>query len=472
MLLSNSGIVEGAVLPSFAQAGDDAVATLSHVFYASGGFWQECNRTTCRRANGDWGVDSAIDALFLRWKVTGDPSVGAIASAELAGGPQYPAPCGGSSCPAWSDTPAWDAVAFMREYAILGHNQSALARAESAFRYAALSPAFVGGACPAIPYQLPGGPRRVVKTLETDANVIKAALLIYDATRDPAYLDQARSRYDADRRYFLDSDGALYTVKVLDDGTSCVQQPRHFFASVNGDMIWNGIQLWRITGRQRYYDEAVTTASAVDVKLSDGRGVFVDLAGANDVVEPLVDAMYDLATRERLSFARDWIVRNATAALAARAPDGTFSRYFDGPPQAMASLWESNGGLALEIVAAGLAPDATLTDDGWQSARMLAVPLTELPATFTFDGSGIALVGKIGTVCEAAHLRVFIDGAETFDRTGLWQNHSMPSEDAVRFAWRWPTAGRHTIRLEANDLAPLGPAAIDLKILVLGAGTM
>jgi hypothetical protein len=462
-----------AATSTFAQAGDRATATLLGSYYAGAGYWRTCNQATCPRANSDWGVDSALDALYLRWQATSDPSIRSVVSELLAAAPRYPAPCETSSCPAWSDTPAWDAVAFMREYEILGRSADALARAQAAFRYAAGSRAFVGGACPAIPYQRPQQPDRLVKTLETDANLIKAALLLYDATHDARYLDQARARYANDRLAFLDPATALYTVHVLDDGVGCEQQPRRFFASVNGDMIWNGIALWRVTGEPHFYAEAVATARAVVVSLSDERGIFVDLGGANDVVEPLVEAMGDLAADEKLDFARDWIVRNAAAALSARAADGTFSRFFDGPPERTSSIWESNGGLALEIEAAALDPDGVAAvGNGWQDARWLGAAVTQLPATITFEGTGIALLGTIGPAGETAHLRVFVDGVETFDQTGLWQNHGMPIGSAVRFAWRWPTAGKHTIRLEAPALEPLGPNAVYLQGMIVRKPTV
>ena len=436
-------------------------------YYSGGGYWRVCNQPACRQANSDWGVDAAIYALFLRWKATHDPHIRTVAAELLAAAPRYPAPCEGPSCPAWSDTPAWDAVAFMREYEILGRSALALDRAQAAFRYAAGSRAFVGGACPAIPYQQAHQPSRPVKTLETDANLVKAALLLYDATHDDRYLDQARARYANDRVSFLDSETALYTVHVLDDGAVCAQQPRRFFASVNGVMIWNGIALWRITGKAHFYAEAIATARAVAVSLSDERGIFADLGGANDVVEPLVEAMADLAAGENRAFAHTWIMRNAAAALCARAPDGTFSRFFDGPPQRTSSIWESNGGLALEIEAAALDPHAVpVIGNGWQDGQWLGGTLTELPATISFVGNGIALRGTIGPAHETAHLRVFVDGVETFDQTGLWQNYGMPASSAVRFAWRWPNSGKHMIRLEAATSQALAPNTVQLESMI------
>ena len=53
--------------------------------------------------------------------------------------------------------------------------------------------------------------------------------------------------------------------------------------------------------------------------------------------------------------------------------------------------------------------------------------------------------------CEAGHARVFIDGKETVDKTGIWQNKSSSGisiANTVLFAWRWPTAGRHTIQIQ------------------------
>jgi hypothetical protein len=205
------------------------------------------------------------------------------------------------------------------------------------------------------------------------------------------------------------------------------------------------------------------------VNLSDGRGVFADLQGENDVVEPLVEAMYDLAADENLTFAREWILRNAGAALSGRAPDGTFARFFDGPWQSATSVWESNGGLALQIAAAALAPEATPAEvHAWKNGHFVGDPVTTLPATIQFDGSGIALIGTISEECQRDHLRVFIDGVETFDQTGMWQNANMPKGDSVLFAWRWPESGAHTIRIEPGDPAQAGHAVADLRSFVIG----
>jgi hypothetical protein len=197
----------------------------------------------------------------------------------------------------------------------------------------------------------------------------------------------------------------------------------------------------------------------VGTYLVDGRGVFADLQAENDVVEPLVEAMYVLA-RDGQGFARRWIVRNAAAALAARAGDGSFGRFFDGPPPVTAvTAWQTNGGLALEIAAAALAPKAAVDLKApWQTAVHVSREVSTLPATLSFRGSGIALIGTLGEqCCEAGHARVVLDGRETFDETGIWQNKSSSGRsipNTVLFAWRWRSAGTHTLAFEPG--APNG----------------
>jgi hypothetical protein len=398
-----------------------------------------------------------------------DPSIRFTMAQLLSNAPQYGDPCSSAPCPAWSDTPAWDAVAFMREAEVLDNSPQAIAKAKAALRYAEQSRAFAGGACSGVPYQQADRNESQLKTLETDANLTKADLLVYGVTHERAYLDDALMRYGDDRAWFFDREADLYTNHVSDDGIQCRQVPDRFFASVNGDMIWNGVQLWKYTGQQHFYEEAVATARSVDRNLSDSRGVFVDLQGENDVVEPLVEAMYTLASEERVEFAHQWIVRNAGAALSARAADGTFSRLFDGPPQGTVSIWESNGGIALQIAAGALEPQSRAhASDGWNGGTNVGQTITKLPATIVFNGAGIALSGTISKLCTSGHVRVFIDGIETFDRTGLWQNHSMPDGDSVFFAWRWPSPGLHVVRLEPASDAQLGIDVMHLDAVVLG----
>jgi hypothetical protein len=434
----------------FAESGDRATHTLLAVLYDGAGAWRECNVAGCRSATSDWGVDAQTYALALRWKTTGDPAVPPVLAALARRAPRYLAACvTASRCPAWSDTPSWDAVALIREYEATGM-PAALDGAKAAVRYVARSTAFYGGACPSIIYQRPHTGTNNVKSLETEANLIKAEMLVYRATGETSYLHDARQRYDAARAAYRDPAVALYTVHVIDDGTHCVATAHRFFASVNGDMIWNGLALAGATGATRYGDEARATAHAVDDRLADDRGVFVDAGGENDVVEPLVEAMLELARQPAGAFARAWIVRNASAALSARADDGTFARFFDGPAQGRTSAWQGNGGLALQIAAAALAPgEPVARDDAWTRAGIAAPDVVSLPATISFTGSGIALVGTLSAECERHHVRVILDGTETFDRSGLWKNGSMPGADhpSVVFAWRWRTSGPHTLAL-------------------------
>jgi hypothetical protein len=439
--------------PTFSSAAESATDALLAVFYAGGGLWQLCSSGTCGTADQDWGADSLTYALALREQTTGDPSLVPVLAALAAAAPSYPAPCSGSSCSSWSDVPQWDAIALAREYEAT-RDPSVLAKAEAAFEFVEGSPVFSLGACPEIRYQQPGGGGNLLKTLETDGNAIKAALLLYQDSGVATYLDVARERYDAVRSYFLDPDVPLYTTYVFDDGRTCTQLPHRFFASVNGDMIWSGLALFRDTHERAYLQEALATARAVDLDLNDARGIFTDLQAENDVVEPLVEAMYTLAADEHVTFARSWILRNAAAALGARTASGVFGRFFDGPPPtSTVTAWQSNGGISIEIAAAALAPDAAaIPTPGWDRSLFVIKAITGTPAHLSFQGEGIALIGTLGEqCCESGHVRPLIDGQQTFDRTGIWQNKSSAGisiPGTILFAWRWPVAGRHTLRFE------------------------
>ncbi len=433
---------------TFQSAGRDALQTLLSTWYTGNGAWNECDRSGCAQTDTDWGADSLTYALWLGWSTSGDVTLAPAMDALATNAPSYPAPCNLPDCQSWSDVPAWDAIAAVREYQVT-KDPAALAKAEAAFQFVDQANAYSLGSCPDIPYQQPGGGSNDLKTLESDANALKAAILLFQVTGRPSYLSSAEARYAAIRAHFLDPHVPLYTVYVFDNGTSCSQLPHRFFASVNGDMIWSGIELQRVTHRRSYLDEAVASAKAVASDLGDPAGVFADLQAENDVVEPLVEAMYVLATDGRDSFARTWILRNATAALSERTRDGSYGRFFDGPPPVTTvTAWETNGGLALEIAAAALDPNGGTTPRSWAGAERIAQQVGA-SGTITFDGSGIALIGTLGeNCCEAGHARVFVDGRETFDETGIWQDKSssgLSIPGTVLFAWCWPVPGRHTI---------------------------
>jgi hypothetical protein len=311
------------------------------------------------------------------------------------------------------------------------------------------------GACPRIRYQQPGGGGNRLKTLETDSNYIKAALLLYRFTHDASYLAKAEQQYAAVRHYFLDPRLALYSVYVFDDGASCRQVPGRFFASVNGNMISNGVMLAAETGDTTYLAQAIATGQAVARHLCDARGVFTDLQAENDVVEPLIEGMYELAAGKGQSFATGWLQAAASAATTSLSVAGAYSRMFDGPANpGTITIWQANGGYVLAFAQAGLDPTGTPpTTTAWANATSHSASITtsSLPASIVFIGTGIALIGTLGEqCCEAGHARVFVDGVETTDTTGIWQNKSssgLAIPNTVLFAWRWPRPGRHTISL-------------------------
>ena len=153
--------------------------------------------------------------------------------------------------------------------------------------------------------------------------MIKAALLLYRATRSsrvPRLGRRARTPRSA--RTSSIRQLPLYSVYVFDDGQRCTQVPHRFFASVNGDMIWSGFQLARVTGERRYLDEALATARAVDRLLADPAGVFADLQAENDIVEPLVEAMFVLANERSAVRAPLDPEERGRSAVGAQAPTG------------------------------------------------------------------------------------------------------------------------------------------------------
>ena len=64
--------------------------------------------------------------------------------------------------------------------------------------------------------------------------------------------------------------------------------------------------------------------------------------------------------------------------FSARASDGAFGRFFDGPPPGGdVTAWQSNGGIAIEIAAAALAPNApAVPPTGWGQARYVVKAIT------------------------------------------------------------------------------------------------
>jgi hypothetical protein len=404
---------------TFGEAGTMATKTLVDVFYA-GGSWRMCDQANCWTTNSDWGADSLTYALWLRWETTRHPAVPPVLRGLLATTQQYPPPCT-SNCTSGSDVPEWDAIAAVREYQVLG-DPVALADARAAFDFVEGSNAFALGACPEIRYQQSYGSENHLKTLETDSNAIKAALLLYQVTHERSYRDDAVRAYAAVRKWFFDPAASLYSVYVFDDGQRCVQVPHRFFASVNGNMIWSGITLAKLTGHASYAREALATGRAVARSLADPAGIFVDLQAENDIVEPLVEGMYSLAASFHASLAHSWILTNAAAAVSARAPDGAYGRFFDGPaPTTTVTAWQANGGLALQIAAAALDPSGkAATASPWATATRFTRELG-LGDSVRIHGSEVAVFGSLGEMCcEAGHARVFVDGHETFDRTGIW----------------------------------------------------
>ncbi len=438
--------------PAYRDYANWTTQTLLHSFYHNAG-WKKCALAACASVNRDWGADSLTYTLYLRWLTTHDRSLITYFEALVSTAPQYPPPCrglAGFAC-TWSDAPQWDVIAILRSYEVTGKNPVALQRAVKAFATIENSTIYTGGACPAIRYQQPFAYLDHLKTLETEATAVKAALLLYRFTANKRYLTIAAERYANARRYFLDPVVPLYTVFIFDAFGKCAPLPHRFFASVNGEMISDGLMLYHQTGNARFRAQAFATAQAVAEKLADARGTFADLFADNDIVEPLIEAMYELTVREHAEFARAWLLRNAATAASARKPDGTYGRFFAGPPApGTVTAWQTNGAFSLMVAAAALAPHASPAQpSAWAHAGFVKHTILIPYATLRFRGSGIALIGTLGDLTpQPGHARVFVDGVETFNGTGIWQNSTsslLRLPGTVLFAWEWPTSATHTL---------------------------
>jgi hypothetical protein len=446
---------------TYAAWGDMARAALERSFFVpERRRWRYCSPDIdCGAHDSDWGADSLTDAMAFRDSLTHDASIVPILAALDAGGPAHDKTCRLPTCKAWSDVPEWDSVTASREYAVT-HDPHALRRAVQAFSYVDDSDGFAMGACPGVLYQQPAGGDTKLKTLETDSNYILAALLLHEATHEAAYLAKAVARYAAVRKAFKDPVLPLYTVYVVDSGAACEQIPQRFFASVNGNMIQSGLLLAERTGKAEYRQDAIATAKAVDDKLSDGAGIFEDLQAENDITLPLVLAFYRLSTVEKEDFARQWILRNASAALSTMTAEGSYGRFWGGPrPSGATTAFQVNGAFGLAFAAAALAPTAAPSpSDVFSNAAFVPSQISVLPTKLEFVGRAVALIGDVGeTCCESGHARVRVDGVETVDKTGIWQNKSsvgraLPS--SVLFAWRFSTSGRHTLEFLPGEPNP------------------
>jgi hypothetical protein len=444
--------------PSYATLARKSIFMLEHTFYSTAGRWHMCvplRHRLCNTKNRDWGADALTYDLYLRWQVARDRSVVPLLAGLARTGIRWTPARFGSS-----DNMMWDAIAEVREYQVTG-SRRALADAQAAMATLSAGPSggFAAGACPAISYQWRFGHRDSgLKTLETDSNYVKLALLLYEVTGIRADLRDAEARYAAIRRYYLSPAAPLYTDFVIDNGRACRAVPRIFLGSTNGNMIWAGATLASDTGRSAYLRQAIATARAVSAHLRDGAGSYNGLFTDIDIGEPLVEAMYTLATTCHQAFARHWLLTAASAASADVNSRYEFGRFYDGPPPASeVTSWAVNGGVALMTAAAGLDGTGRSADPAfWTNAvrvrdnLVLARPAgPTLPIRFT--GRAIAILGTIGDVCcRAGHAWVAVDGARTFSDVGIWQNRSSPARrlrDQVLFAWRWRTAGPHTITI-------------------------
>ncbi len=444
---------------TFGDNGKASTAALQQLWFADGA-WKLCLAAGCPSAKSGLGADTLTYNAYFGWKPQHDTSYLPLLDKIGAAIPRFATPCVDASCRVPSDAPMWDAVALLRAYD--GNEQASpyMNEAKAALDAFDRSSAYFGGACPDIAYQEPFGGKSKLKSLASESAYAKAALLVFHFTNgagDKSYLDRAERRYLAARKRFFDPKAGLYTAYVVDDGKHCTQIPRRFLAGVNGNMIYAAYLLGTNNRGDAYRAQAIDTARVAATKLSDARGVLANLEDENDSADPLVEAMYVMAFYWTQDFARDWILRNATAAEGARTASGSFGRFFDGPaPEDGTTAWQTSGGFAVTLAAQALQTgDVPSPEPGWGAAKFVPFEVRKLPQAIQFTGSGIALRGTLGDPCCPAGARVFVDGVETFDHTGIQQANSPAGKfpNAVLFAWQWPQAGKHEIRLYPNSAA-------------------
>ena len=113
-------------------------------------------------------------------------------------------------------------------------------------------------------------------------------------------------------------------------------------------------------------------------------------------------------------------------------------------------------------------PGGEIPRAGRHDTRYVALGSGGLGTRLRVQGDAIALVGTLGErCCEPGHARVFIDGRETFDRTGIWQNKSSSGRtlpQTILFAWRWNGAGTHVLEFRpGTQNAKEGGAFLHLR---------
>jgi hypothetical protein len=439
---------------TYGDGGRASTSAIQDLWFAGDGSWKQCLAATCPTANTGLGADVLTYNSYFGWKPQHESSYLPLLDKVAAAIPQFATPCASTSCHLRSDVPMWDAVALLRAYDGNETSSPGMDKAKAALNAFDRSSAYFGGACPEIAYLEPFGGKSKIKALAAESAYAKAAMLIFHFNNDKSYVDRAERRYLAARKYYFDPKAGLYTAYVIDDGKHCTQVPRRFLAGVNGNMIYTAYLLGTTRG-QIYRDQALAEAKTAATKLNDARGIFAGLQDENDTADPLAEVMYAIAYYWAQDFARDWMLRNATAAEGARTASGSIGRFLDGPPpEDGVSSVQTSGGFAITLGAQALQPvDVPSPEPGWKTARFVPLNVAKVPAVIKFTGSGIALRGTLGDPCCPNGARVFIDGVETFDHTGIQQSISPAGlfPNAVLFAWQWPTSGPHEIRLEANS---------------------
>jgi uncharacterized protein YyaL (SSP411 family) len=128
-------------------------------------------------------------------------------------------------------------------------------------------------------------------TLDDYANNARAALRLYEATNDSAYLAQAESWIEVLDRHYWDKDSGGYFF-AADDTTDLVHRPRNAsdnaVPSGNGTMVTVLAKLHYLTGKASYRDRAQAVVGAFAGEVERNFFPLATLLNANDLLQNAV----------------------------------------------------------------------------------------------------------------------------------------------------------------------------------------
>ena len=132
-----------------------------------------------------------------------------------------------------------------------------------------------------------GGTARHPATLDDYAAMARAALALFEATGDGAYLDRAESWVAAADRHYLDGEAGGYFLTADDTGDLITRTKTATDAAVpsgNGLMVTVLARLYHLTGGQAYRERAEGIVTAFGGEISSNIGAYASLLNGYDLL--------------------------------------------------------------------------------------------------------------------------------------------------------------------------------------------